>query len=157
MNQGDYFSKQFIIRSAIVILLISPIVGFLVASLTAKTSETLTLHPVEREKSDLLKTITNHQNEFADTVELKAPSVASVKRYNDMWYLVSVKGQYESGDTGEVKSGTTYAVVGDFRNNKDKMTLVMPPGGSLPYKDISDSMGVPYELLSELNTTEEKL
>jgi hypothetical protein len=146
---NNTLSRNFIIRSAILLFIVAPLLGFVLATiLTGQTAQDA-LHPELRSKEQLLAATKQGLKEF-DTQATGTMTLVSSKRYNDIWYLVMIKEKSEGSE--EISP----AILGDFRNDSTKLSLVVPPGGYLQYPDMSESIGIPYELITEFNSLKEQ-
>mgnify|MGYP000919647589 CR=1 FL=1 len=149
---NNSFSRNFVVGSVFLLVIVAPVLGFILASVFTSQTEEATLHPEPRSNEQLLTGVEQGLKEF-DMQSSGDMSLVSSKRFNDLWYLVIIK-QKDGGNSASNEE-TSPAIVGDFRNNPDKLTLVVPPGGSLQYPDISESMGIPYELITRFNSVKE--
>jgi hypothetical protein len=138
-------SKKMIVFLIVWALLLAPFGGYVAASLIrTSTSDTPTLHPPKRTISELQAVIDSYIRTRPASEQIPTSKVVSFKRFNQGWYVVTVS-QASDGIAIKVK-----ALIGDFYSSASKMRVVVAPNKSLFSGDISNSMGVPYEAISEL-------
>lgn len=135
----NLFTRRFIVALIIVVFIASPVCAFFGVQIYRQLNQnTLTSTPPERTIADIQSLFNSRTGSQYPEVEVK-----SIKRFEDVWYLADLK--YKNQDDSIYRS-----IIGDFYNSASKMRIILEPGKQLIRYNISN-MGLPYELIDELN------
>lgn len=99
-------------------------------------------------KNELLKILTSQHKEshFFDTTDATATvtGISSYKLYDHWWYLVNVT-------TTDSASETFPVLLVKFYDGSNSIRIVTNPNEPLPHQNISDSLGIPYDVIDAYN------
>jgi hypothetical protein len=138
-------SKKFIIFAVIIIVVISPGAGWVLANATNPSSQVaLPDENVHRAtKEELLKAAQTEQKAShfrdSDAEAVKILSIQSYKVYDTWWYILNVT---TDGQT----DGTQPMIVNKFYDGPNAIRIITNPGEDLPFRDI------PYDVIDNYNT-----
>jgi hypothetical protein len=98
--------------------------------------------------NDILSALKQYDNLLVDSEKFTTPSsIQSVQKMDSWWYLVIVKLQ-GSSETGDY---VMPAIVSKFADDHAIRVVVAPESG--PISNISNSRGVPYDVIDAFNRT----
>lgn len=153
-------TKKFIFISLLLTLVIAPATAWAIVYAQYKSDPAEKLpdeHVQVASKEELLKAITEHpkheHGEDDSGDELRILSIDSYKNINMWWYIINVR----YATYGKEGSGTRPMIVVKYHNGADSIKIVTNPGEPLDYHNISDSAGIPYEIIDQYNSTLSKI
>ena len=135
--------KKPLIAALVLIFVIAPIAAWAVVASKPRITNPLTdVKPATNQ--ELLTAI---KKDNADNQHPPVQEIVAVKHMEKWWYIVSVKLPVEGEDTTTI----TPMLISKFDNNPDNIKVVTEPGEQLPLHNISGGLGVPYDVIDELN------
>lgn len=148
-------TKRFILFSLLLVLVVAPATAWAVVYTQYKSDPAEKLpdeHVQVATKEELLKAITEHpkheHGEDNNGNELRILSIDSYKNINTWWYIINVR--YAS--YGKEARDTLPMIAVKYYNGQKSIQVVTNPGESLNYYNISDSAGIPYDVIDQYNT-----
>ncbi len=143
----EYLGKRFVIVSCVLIFIVSPVAATALVTATRKKETPITtVQPATKE--ELFTAIKQDNNNPAASQKFEdVTDITSVKQLNTWWYVATVKTTSDDGyDPGP--QGMLFV---KFTDQPNSVRVVTKPGESFNHYNISDSAGVPYDVIDELN------
>lgn len=147
-------TARFIAVLAAIAFLASPFLGYGISVLQTQPDKgnVVTLTPPDRTKEDLQAAIDKDWQSVNPETRYPESKVVSFSKKHSNWYIVVVEQKIidENHDTQEIKRFAK-TLVGDFYNSADRMIVVIQPDKQLFRKNISYGVGIPYDVIDEMN------
>jgi len=145
-------TRKFIITSAILIFIVSPAIAWGVVASQYRsdpTSDTPSTKVTPATKKELLDVVTKKHKEshIEDGSDIKILDVVSYENLHTWWYIVKVK--YAS--YGKEYPVASPMLLVKYFDGPNTVHIITNPGESLPFYDISDSVGIPYDVIDKYN------
>ena len=142
---GLDISRRFIAISIFLLVFVAPAGAYVLASTShSQSKDAATLNPPQRTDAQLQAALDSYVNEQQDATSIPKSTIVSSKRMEKSWYVVTVK---QSDDDTDLK---LKALIGDFYKGANRLQVIVAPNDSLQGSNISNSMGVPYDVIDEL-------
>lgn len=147
-------TRKFIIISAILVFIVSPFIAWIVVSTQYHTdpqSKVPDIKVTPATKDELFKAVTTKKKEdhfHQDSNDVtRVVDVVSFENLDTWWYIVMVK--YAS--YGKENPLASPMLVVKYYDGTDTIQVVTNPGEPLPFYNISDSSGIPYDVIDKYN------
>lgn len=133
--------RRFIIISAVLVFIVSPIAGWGLGWLnTSRYRVDPSTTPLTKQA---ILDILRDKNRFTTDTDLTIVDVASYKRFHTWWYVAALKVTDRSGATS-----TEPILLANFQNNAETTEVMTDIG---PYPNVTPSgVGIPYEAIDEM-------
>lgn len=145
-------TKRFILLSVILAFIVAPLSAWLIVStnysrdpVSKKPDQSVT--PATKEELfEAITTTTKHEHvhQFEEE-DGEIYTIVSHEQINTWWYIINVT--YEDPIENEKRTAPMLAV--KYYNGTDSIRVVTHPNEPLPFYNISDSIGVPYEVIDK--------
>lgn len=141
--------KRIIIISVICIFILAPMSAWLVV--TMKPDYQIPNKEVTpATKAELSAAIDKNSQALPESQRYyTVRDIVSFEQIEKWWYLLKVSVY----NTGQEDGGTSemFMLVVKFKNSPESIKVVVHPGDSLYYTNISGGLGVPYDVIDKLN------
>lgn len=146
-------TRKFIVISVLLIFILSPLIAWIVVASnynSSPDSKTPNLKVTPATKEELFKAVTTKQKESAhlhqdSDNDVRVVDIVSYEKLDTWWYIVKVK--YAS--FGKENPLVSPMLLVKYYDGPDTINIVTNPGEPLPLYNISDSSGVPYDVIDK--------
>lgn len=123
-----------------------PIPAYLLADGLSNHESEQKISPKEKDSSAVESALLKENQTLPEEDRLQDLKVESVEKHQSIWYIATVS--YSPLESSEDSATyTAVALVGDFRDSADEMTVLLKPDETFQYGNISNGMGVPYDII----------
>lgn len=146
-------TKKFIIISSVLIVAVAPAIALGWSSFQYEKdfrASTPTTEATLATKEELLRIAASeskHTHIDQGSEDLRITEVSSFKHLHKWWYIVMVK----YANYGKVSPNPAPMLIAKYYNGEGGSQVVTDPGEQLPLYNISDSQGIPYNVIDEYN------
>lgn len=146
-------TRKFIIISAILILVVSPIIALGGSYAQYERDAQVDMPDTKVQpasKEELLRvaaTEGKHEHANQDESDVRILEIVSYEHLHEWWYVVVVR--YAS--YGIENPNPAPMLIAKYHNKNGGIQVVTNPGEPLPLYNISDSLGVPYDVIDKYN------
>ncbi len=139
--------KGILILVAVATFVVAPLCAYLLTDTLRQSNTQNILNPQKRDNNAIKQALEKENNTLDDQDKLQDISVTSVERLHDVWYIASVQYKTSSDTTPQ----SAIALVGDLNGDKDKLVVILKPDELFPQVNISNGIGVPYDVIDHIN------
>lgn len=133
--------------AVVLTVVVAPLAAFIITNLSAAQNDQHILSAKAVSLGSVKRSLDKENATLPTDERLKNITVASLKRYESVWYIASVG--YTTPDTGETQQSV--ALLGDLHGDPENPTVILNPEQVFPSVNISDGMGVPYDAIDTVN------